>query len=324
MLLPEPLFEAIRHHMGDHGDWHIARYRERWLPLEERSIWRRARNKYPELFYLDEAGAGKQFLDFHRLMIRHYKWILANTPGHGKSWYVWTRVPAIYMQRIPSHIRNNALTRIEAMITDASITADQLGSFIERTKLDTSPGSDLHTALHGAINNVESKQYPNHHDLYRASMADLSHAHYNEHFWILHGWIDNIYARWQAAHGLAVEQDALDPSAGLHHVTPPGNTLIAPGGGAGTTPGGSAGTTVPDGHNEHADHAGHAGHGGGGSTAVAGGGVNSNPVPILEEPKPTPPVAGGIGFHHDPILHDTNETPPPKDPSGPHRPHNHH
>lgn len=324
MLLPEPLFEAIRHHMGDHGDWHIARYRERWLPLEERPLWKRARAKYPDLHFLDEAGAGEQFLDLHRKMVRHYKWILENTSNHGKKWYVWQRVPAIYMQRIPSHIRNNALTRIEAMIADPAITADQLGSFIERTKLDTSPGSDLHTALHGAINNVESEQYPGHPDLYRASMADLSHAHYNEHFWILHGWIDNIYARWQAAHGIAVEQGPLDPSGGHHHLRPPSNTLIAPGGGsAGTTAGGSADVPPPPpsdgqaGHTGHGGHAGHAGHGGGGGAATLPGGGTT---PSVE----TKPQTGGLGFHHDPILHDAGETSPPEDPTDPNRPYNHH
>jgi hypothetical protein len=334
MLLPQPLFEAIRHHMGDHGDWHIARYRKLWLPLDERAAWQRARDKYPDLFYLDERGAGEQFLDFHRMMIRHYKWILANTQNHGKTWYVWPRVPAIYMQRLPSHIKTHALARIEAIINDPASTADQLGAFIERTKLDTSPGSDLHTALHGVINNVESEQFPSHPDLYSASMADLSHAHYNEHFWILHGWIDNIYARWQAAHNIAVEQDALDPSGHNH-----GNTLIGTNdltGGGGSGHDGHTGHGGDSGGGSGGDHGG--GHGGGhgdgpsdggggnstgGAGGGPGGGANTGTPPFLNEPKPTAPVTSGIGFHHDPILHDAAAT-PPQDPSDPSRPHKHH
>lgn len=221
MILPEALVGAIRHHMATHGDWHIARHRERWLPMDEREDWRRARAAYPDIKYLDEAGAGEEFLEFHRMMIRHYKWILLNTPGHNVKWYVWPRVPAIYMQRLPAHARTSALAGIERIIQDPASTAEDLGAFIERTRLVTTPGSDVHNLLHGVIGNIENEMYPNHPQRFAASMADLSVAHYNENFWILHGWIDDIYARWQTAHSIAVDQSPLDPALGGHLHHPP-------------------------------------------------------------------------------------------------------
>ncbi|MBL8963902.1 MAG: tyrosinase family protein [Phycisphaerae bacterium] len=230
MKLPQTLYDAVRAHMGDHGDWHQARYRERWLPVDERAEWRAARARFPTLKFLDEPGAGEQFLTFHREMIRNFKWLIANTPGHGYTLEAWTRVPS----DLESWFRPMTLARSYARILELIVhgTADQLGSFIERTELDTSEGSNLHNLLHGLIDAKEARDHPGHPSLIEAGMADLSVAHYNEHFWSLHAWIDDLYAMWQRAHGQIPDQSALEPDH-------------SHGGGPGGGPGGGHGPSLP-------------------------------------------------------------------------------
>ena len=53
-------------------------------------------------------------------------------------------------------------------------------------------------------------------DLPAVTMNAFGTAPHNEHFWGLHGWIDERLADWQRAHGEAVEQSPLPPSHHLH------------------------------------------------------------------------------------------------------------
>lgn len=226
MKLPEPLYAAVREHMDHHGDWHLARFRERWLPVPERADWRRARDTFPDLKFLDEVGAGEQFLTFHRTMVRQFKWIIDHTTGHNFRFVPWPRIRDDLVQGLPPTMLLHAHARILELVREG--TRDQLGSFIERTQTDHTPGSNLHTALHGLIDAKESQDFPGDRSLREASMADLSVAHYNEHFWGLHGWIDNIYALWELAHGITPDQSPLEPSHDHHPALAPLKTNPVP------------------------------------------------------------------------------------------------
>ncbi len=209
MKLPEPLFAAVRDHMRDHGWWHLARCRERWIPVPQRADWARARAAFPRLAYLDQPGAGAEFLRFHRMMMRHFHWLRLNTPGHGLEFAVWTSIPAALRGLLPADYLADAHVRIMELVIHGD--EDQLGGYLERTYLDYSPGSNLHTALHGLIDAVETRDHPGDPSLIEASMADLSVAHHNVRFWELHGWIDNIYALWERAHGKVPDQSPMQP-----------------------------------------------------------------------------------------------------------------
>jgi hypothetical protein len=53
-------------------------------------------------------------------------------------------------------------------------------------------------------------------------MNDPATAPHNRHFWGLHGWIDESFARWQRAHGEAVDQSPISPHVSEHgHLAPP-------------------------------------------------------------------------------------------------------
>jgi hypothetical protein len=52
-------------------------------------------------------------------------------------------------------------------------------------------------------------------------MGSPDTAHHNEHFWSLHGWIDELFAEWQRAHGEPVDQSPQPPIAAGHgHLMP--------------------------------------------------------------------------------------------------------
>lgn len=204
--------------MGAHGAWHTARLLEVWLPMDERGEWRAARALYPNVKPVTAEVSGQQFLEFHRLMLRHFKWLVANTPNHNHVLQPWSELPAWLKEspENPGGFTDVYLAawkeRVDSLIHDPNSTADQLGHFLESTKLDSSLGSNMHNLCHAEI---AAYEYRGPSGYEGAEMDDFATAHYNAHFWNLHGWLDGLYAQWQSHHGQLVDQSPMDPG-GIH------------------------------------------------------------------------------------------------------------
>lgn len=217
MRLHPNLIDALRQHMPWHGDWHTARLPRHWLPVVDRPGWDVARGHYPNLKYVTEAGSGAEFLTFHREMIRHFKWIVENTLNHNYNYVPWSDLPDFLKSgpNSPGGLAESYLSewrrRVDLMIQDPQSTVDQLGNFLESTKLDASWGSNIHNLCHGIIAGIEYRGPSGYEG---AEMDDFDTAHFNHFFWELHGWLDDIYARWQVTHGESVDQSPMDPSGG--------------------------------------------------------------------------------------------------------------
>lgn len=216
MRLPQPLFEAVRRAMAHHGHWHLARTPRAWIPTADRPEWEEAHAHFPDLIPINQVGAGAEFLTFHRTMIRQFKWLIDNTPGHFFVYKPWPRIPDELVTALPPSMFSRAHARILELIRQG--TLDQLGSYLERTATDFTAGSNLHTALHGIIDARETRMGASARDQRECGMADLTVAHCNEQFWGLHGWIDDIYALWEYAHKQIPNQEPLEP--GGHGLVP--------------------------------------------------------------------------------------------------------
>ena len=108
-----------------------------------------------------------------------------------------------------------ANAEIEDLVQNA--TLDELGSFIEATDTNNVNSNNIHNLTHGTVGAYEAQTFgPNNPNLTDASMRFPQTAPHNEHFWALHGWIDNFLASWQTAHGEAINQSPLDPAHGGH------------------------------------------------------------------------------------------------------------
>ena len=206
--------------MRNHGAWHTARLLERWIRHDDLQDWQEARHLYPDVKFVTEEGSGRQFLDFHRLMLRHFMWLVEHTPGHEYVFVPWADLPA-WLKAAPENLGGFTSEYLYAQktVTDSLVigpttTADQLGSFLESTKLNNSFGSNIHNLCHAAIAAYEYRGALGYEG---AEMDDFATAHYNGHFWNLHGWLDDIYARWQSVHGEPVDQTPLDPGEGHGH-----------------------------------------------------------------------------------------------------------
>lgn len=220
MRLPDPIYAEVKSQMMHHAPWHLARIRRSRLFPQSWPDWDRARLVFPSVKFLDEAGCGEDFLRFHREMIRHYKWILNQHPQIPVTYSPWAQFPAWLEQRFSPAYISAAKGQITNLIQNG--TADELGNFIEATWLDGSPGSNIHNRSHGEIAAYEALTFPNDTRLDDASMGSPDTAHHNEHFWGLHGWIDELFAEWQRAHGEPVDQNPLAPAAMGHgHPMPP-------------------------------------------------------------------------------------------------------
>ncbi|HEY0429254.1 MAG TPA: hypothetical protein VGC76_15850 [Pyrinomonadaceae bacterium] len=218
MRLPDSLYQQVKTQMAHHMPWHIARWRREWLPPQSIPVWQAARNQFPNVKYLDQAGSGDEFLRFHRMMVRHFKWILQQNPQSGFTYTPWTQFPAWLESSLQTTYSENYMRVMRERITvlTQNGTADQLGNFIEGTSLDNSYGSSIHNNTHGEIADYEERNFPNDPRLVDASMGSPDTAHHNEHFWGLHGWIDEILANWQRAHGENVDQTPLNPAGHVH------------------------------------------------------------------------------------------------------------
>lgn len=219
MRLPDPPYKHVKHCMAHHAAWHVARLPRSMIGLDPRDVlqWENAKKQFPWVIPITHRGAGRQFLEFHRVMIRHYRWILAAERCSPELYRPWKALPGFLNAYFDAHFRERFQTRVEHLIHH---TSDEiLGSFLESTLLDKSELAGIHNAAHGAIGQLERRKHPEHPGLDDAHMDDMGTAHHNEHFWSLHGWIDAFYKRWQIIHGEDPDDSALDPSdtAALPH-----------------------------------------------------------------------------------------------------------
>ena len=198
--LPANIYQACIAPFAHHAVWHTARHPD-W------SGFAKARKVFPNIKLINQAGTGEEFLRFHRMMVREFKWIVANTAGPAYAYEPWPALADFVVQSLdqdPPDYVAGAVARIAQLVTSG--TADELGNFIEATEFGGVPQPGIHNASHGAISDFE--HLPGNSD---ADMDDLAQAPHNEYFWHLHGWIDGLFADWQRNHGEAVDQSPMQP-----------------------------------------------------------------------------------------------------------------
>ena len=219
MKLPDAVFAHTNTIFQHHFCWHLARspaggsIRAAVEPHLSRDL--------RPIHDTDTAGSGRQFLVFHREMIRIFKHICIQTNFPFAPW--GPRLPRWVEELFEASEEHGpqflpaAYQRIEELIVSGSL--DDLGNFIEATSLASGqPGAGVHNAAHHLISAFEVQRFGVA-AVAGAEMTPFLNSHSNEHFWGLHGWIDNLYARWQVAHGESPDQTPLDP-AGHHHGGP--------------------------------------------------------------------------------------------------------
>ena len=208
MKLPDEILNAVKAAFEPHHTWwHIARIPESQVPPNLKPTWKQARAAFPGLIARGSAGAGEQFLRFHRDMMRNYKWLLSQHPGAGVAYQPWTDIPKAVADLIETWglpVQQHLL-RVRELTNSGS--ADELGNHIEPNP----QGAGIHDYSHGAVaeleDNVTAPEF---------SMGSSSTSHRNLVFYELHGWIDERLADWQRAHGEDVDQSPLDPAHGGH------------------------------------------------------------------------------------------------------------
>jgi hypothetical protein len=197
--------------MTHHAPWHIARF-------PENQDMRGPDTQLPDLKGLDEVGSGEQFLRFHRVMIRIFKWVLENTPEPKYEYKPWKEFPSWLTNDFeaarPGYL-SSVYAEVERLSNEGS--ADDLGNCIESTLIDRRPVANIHNLAHGTIHGYETRNFgPNNQRLRDAGMNSFSTAPHNEHFWGLHGWIDERFAHWQLINGEIVDQSPLPPEHSGH------------------------------------------------------------------------------------------------------------
>jgi Common central domain of tyrosinase len=210
MLLPATLQIALSEHLVSHGCWHVAR-----MPGQETLRARFPGECDAQLHAYNEPGGGCDFLHYHRRMMRHFYWLLQTAALPHFEWTPWTNAmlpvwveDAVRREKDDFHLCA-AYTTIDRLKVEG--TLDELGMFIEtaadRGQTPAPAGAGIHTRVHRAITVAESELYPG--DT-TGEMQRLERAPLNVFFWTLHGWIDDIYADWQRAHGEIPDRSAAE------------------------------------------------------------------------------------------------------------------
>lgn len=211
MRLPDHIYQVLKPHMAHHAPWHLARF-------PENASMRGPGTQFPDLKALNETGCGEQFLRFHRVMVRVFKWVLENSPSPKYQYAPWVQIPAWLANDFDAArpgFLSSAYAEVQRLTTQGS--ADDLGNCIEATSMDRRPVSNIHNLAHGTIHGYETRNFgANNPRLRDAGMNSFSTAPHNEHFWGLHGWIDERFADWQHAHGETVDQSPLAPEHSGH------------------------------------------------------------------------------------------------------------
>jgi hypothetical protein len=210
MKLPSPIFELVRAKFSCHGCWHRLR-----MPDSSRAqaIRNRCFGKgelgtlWPKGLQAQEnPGSGQDFLLFHRLMIRNFKWIVEHAkPSYQyRPWVDFPPFVASALDQTSASYRRDLDKKLNDMVVNA--TLDDLGRFIEGSDSFT---PHIHFMVHGIVHDFEEDNYGAQPE---SDMGRFQVAALNEHFWGLHGWIDEIYAKWQRAHRQKVNQIAAKPN----------------------------------------------------------------------------------------------------------------
>jgi hypothetical protein len=214
MRLPDHIYLVARPIFEHHASWHVAR--DPRFPGHAA-----ARRALPGLRLIHEPGAGEEFLRFHRVMVRHFKWIITGTRGPAYEYEPWRRLPGWLeaqfrtVSGLPAGYVGRMYEEIERLVVEG--TADDLGNFIEATEVRRRRFDNVHNMSHGLISAYEEREHAGDPRLLGAAMGDPGEAAYNEFFWRLHGWIDDTFARGQRAHGEEVDQSPASPHEGGHH-----------------------------------------------------------------------------------------------------------
>lgn len=216
MRLPGNLYNAVKHHMSGHSEWHVARLNPAEFGRAGQAAINAACAKYPGVKCVKEAGAGEQFLEFHREMLRHFKWIVDDTAEPGFHFDEWTELPQWVIDRLEPGYMNGFLGAIPGFIAGPSV--DALGAFVESTLHGITLYHGVHNTCHSVIAAAEAELYPGDSRRRDASMVEMREAPHNECFWSLHSWIDGMYAAWQLQHGIPVDVSP-KPPGGHHHST---------------------------------------------------------------------------------------------------------
>ena len=207
MRLPSPIYELAAKYFAHHGCWHELR-NPKYSQAQRDECFKPGEMLPNPLRSTREKGCGEDFLRFHRLMIRQFKWIVETAPPPKYEYRSWIDFPSWLSQifdAMDPFYRQKLSRRLYAMVQDSSL--DDLGQFIEGEESDDL-FPHIHYLAHDAISDYERRVFG---PQPTCDMSDMSIALYNEHFWGLHGWIDDIYARWQEHHGEKVDQSALKP-----------------------------------------------------------------------------------------------------------------
>jgi hypothetical protein len=213
MKLPRPIFDLVKKAFRHHGCWHYLRMDDSLQGEAQRRKCFPPCEMWPDgLHSFREKGCGEEFLKFHRMMIRNFKWIVNSAPVP-KYWYSpWEKFPCWVESKIdvldPFYLRK-LNHRLGSLVSGGSL--DELGRFIEGDTLrgssaDTSP--DVHSKIHGIVHDYEQTNFGRQDD---SDMGNADTAACNEHFWRLHGWIDEVYVRWEHANGETPNQSPLEP-----------------------------------------------------------------------------------------------------------------
>ena len=222
MRLPDNIYELAKVYFGHHGCWHYLRLvpddlggqqvRDKCFPSGGFNPWPKG------LRMQGQEYSGEDFFKFHRIMIRNFKWIITNAHGSPYPYVPWTDFPdwlSSMLDAMDPFYRRKLICAIEAMILGGSL--DELGRFIEGSpdgrqeqiaRMPALPRPNIHPTVHILVSVYEKNVFGPQTD---CDMSNPYLAVYNEHFWRFHGWIDEIYARWQTAHGQSVEQSPLKP-----------------------------------------------------------------------------------------------------------------
>ena len=201
MRLPDPLYGAVKPLFVSHARWHAARD-------PSNGVLRGPGTEFPSLLGLDQRGSGAQFLTYHREMIRTFVGVAARHPAAGFSYQPWTKIPVwlvdFFAWSQPGFL-DGALAGARDIVRRG--TADELGNFLESTLVTNDPFRGVHNIAHGNIAAYEEHRFgADHPGLRDAGMDSSASSPHNEHFWGLHGWIDEMYAELQRRRGEAVER----------------------------------------------------------------------------------------------------------------------
>jgi hypothetical protein len=185
MRLPDRLYGAVKPLFASHGRWHAAR-----VPVNR--ALRGPGTEFPELRALDEPGSGRQFLLYHREMLRTFSREARHAdPAGGLT--DWRTVPSwlvdFFSWSQPGFLEG-ALARTREIVRRG--TAEELGGFLESNLVNRDPFRGFHNIAHRNIGAYEEHRFgADHPGLRDAQMESPYSAPHNEHFWALHAWIED-------------------------------------------------------------------------------------------------------------------------------------